>query len=118
MHPTTDTLTKIAADLNGSLIAYRRVTAHADDTRWVIAYSFGSAGNAWVTAVVDATTGQHLGGTSHRDPITAGNVNGALEREQADAPDFGACALGHNDPIYVDDNTAECAVCGHRFIVQ
>lgn len=115
MHPTTDTLTKIAADLNGTLIAYRRATAHADDNRYVIAYSF--APMAWVTAVVDSESGQHLGGTSHRDPITPGNVNRALEREQDDAPNYGACGLGHNDPIYVDDDTAECAVCGHRFIV-
>jgi hypothetical protein len=79
---TEATLIKIAADLNGSLIAYRRVTAHADDHRYVIAYRFG--GGAWATAVVD-TEDHYLNGTSQSAPLTAGNVSRALEREQADA---------------------------------
>ena len=79
-------LEKIARDLNGSLIAYRRITADADDNRYAIAYNFGAG--AWATAVVDTTWGDYLAGTSHGGPITAGNVGRALEREQADHADM------------------------------
>jgi hypothetical protein len=80
---TTDKLDKIAATLNGSLIAYRRITALADDERYAIAYSFG--GGAWAVAIVDADSGDYIDGTSLRDPITPGNVALALERTQRDA---------------------------------
>lgn len=84
-----DTIAKIAAAANGAeVIAYRRVTADADDHRYVVAYGFGAG--VWMTAVWDTATITHLGGTSHRDPITPGNVGLALEREQADARKVGA----------------------------
>lgn len=48
------------------------------------------------------------------------NVSGKVESGEAEpiveirAAD-GSCPNGHRDPIYIDDDTSECHICGVRY---
>jgi hypothetical protein len=82
------TLTRIASNLNGRLLAYAEMGAGPEDHRYVIAYAFGRS--AWVCAIVDIVSGRYLDGVINRGPATPDAISAAFAAVKANGARGGA----------------------------